>query len=178
VVFATDGDPTECSPQDPAAIAQFAAHGLTGSPSIKTYVIGMQGATTANLDQWAAAGGTTAAYDASDPSKFITALNAIRGAALACEYLVPVPAEGELDFGLVNVDFKANGETTALVQVPNAASCDPQAGGWYYDDPQAPKHIEICGATCEAFKAASQVPGADPEVDVLLGCKTVTAVPK
>ena len=194
VVFATDGDPTACAPTDPdpfatvpcnaacvSTIAGFASTGFTWNPSIRTFVIGMAGATTANLDQWAAAGGTKKAFDASDPTTFVTALNAIRGQALTCELQLPKPQDvdgGMIDFSKVNVQTKENGKTADLGQVPNAAGCGPTNGGWYYDNPQNPAHIEICPATCDALKAAGMGAMSMVEVDILLGCSTVIAVPQ
>src|SRR5262249_36726451 len=37
VVFATDGDPSECPPTDIPSIANIAAAGVSGNPSIKTF---------------------------------------------------------------------------------------------------------------------------------------------
>ena len=37
--------------------------------------------------------------------KFLEALNQIRGAALACEFQIPRPQAGTLDFGKVNVRY-------------------------------------------------------------------------
>ena len=174
VIFATDGDPTECPPFDNGTMGNIAATAANANPSIKTYVIGMAGATTGNLDAWAAAGGTGQSYDASDPSKFVSALNAIRGTALTCEYQIPAPEAGTLDYGLVNVQFTANGNASTVLQVSDASACDPTAGGWYYDDPNAPKHIELCPVTCTTVKAAGADTSANAEVDVLLGCATQT----
>ena len=178
VVFATDGDPTECDPQDVGSIAMFAATGFSWNPPVRTYVVGMAGATTSNLDAWAKAGGTKASYDASDPTKFVAALNAIRGSALTCELQIPKPTGSMMvDFNLVNVQVNENGKVTALGQVANQAACSPTAGGWYYDNPAMPQHIEICSQTCDTLKAVQMAPGASVEIDILLGCQTVIQGP-
>ena len=54
--------------------------------------------------------------------------------------------------------------------VPNAAACPASGNAWYYDDPNAPKQVILCGATCDAVKL-------DPngKIEVVLGCKTVPA---
>lgn len=174
VVFATDGDPTECPPEDLGSIAGVAQAGFQGAPSVRTYVIGMQGATTSWLDAWAAAGGSGTSFDASDPSKFITALNSIRGQALTCEYLIPTPEAGTLDYNRVNVQYLSGGQTTDLVKVADAASCDPATPSWYYDDAAHPQRIEICDPMCTTIKTASQQAGNDAEIDILLGCATIT----
>ena len=47
-VLATDGQPDECNPDDASGIAALAAAALAGTPSVKTFVIGVftQGDTT------------------------------------------------------------------------------------------------------------------------------------
>jgi hypothetical protein len=51
--------------------------------------------------------------------------------------------------------------------VADAASCDPQQGGWYYDDNVNPTTIILCQASCD------EVSG-DPNghIDILFGCAT------
>ena len=177
VVLATDGLPTECNSTVPS-VAQLAAAAYAGAPRIPTYVIGVGGSLT-NLNQIAAAGGTNQAYivDAGPNAtqQFIDAMNRIRGLALACEFLIPKPTSGQLDYSKVNVQFTppTGGPAQFLQQVPNAAACDPVAGGWYYDNPSAPTRIYACPASCDGFNV--QVGG---KVDILLGCKTITAPPK
>lgn len=175
VLLVTDGDPSGCPNQDPQTIASYAAAASAGQggPAINTYVVGMPGATKSNLDLWAAAGGTQTSYDATDTATFLSALDKIRGTALACEYAIPVPEAGTVDLDLVNVNWSANGQTTELLEVADAAGCDPATGGWYYDvKPPASKHIEICPASCDAIKAANTTAGSNAEVDILLGCKS------
>jgi hypothetical protein len=189
VVLATDGLPTECTPQDIPTIAQLAAQGAAGSPAIKTFAIGVfapaditMGA-QGNLDQIAAAGGTTKAFivDTSQnvESQFLAALNAIRGTKLACEYQVPAPGDaGMLDYLKVNVEFTPPGATTptTIGYVGSAANCDPTAGGWYYDvDPMmggTPTKIIMCPATCTTFGSVN-----GGQIDIRVGCKTVIQPP-
>ena len=93
-----------------------------------------------NLDTIAAAGGTGQAFiiDVGQDvtQAFIDALNVIRSVSLACEYQVPMPANGgELNYGQVNVEHTPPGATTpdTVLYVTTAAGCDPVTGGWYYD---------------------------------------------
>jgi hypothetical protein len=99
----------------------------------------------------------------------------ISGSKVSCELTVPPPPKGKtLDPDLVNVAYtKAEGEKpTTLVRVANAAACTA-AGGWYYDNPTAPKFIELCPASCTEVQA--QV-GA--KVDVQFGCASIVDIPK
>jgi len=179
-VLATDGFPTECTPQDIPSIATIAMSGAAGSPSIKTFVIGVfsaseQAQATTNLNQIAAAGGTTQAFVISTTQNvsqaFLAALDQIRGSSLPCEYTLPVPMSGTPDYNAVNVQFSSGGKSYLIGNVKGAGSCDPTKGGWYYDvDPTTatPTKVILCPATCSAVKA-------DPagRVDVVQGCVTI-----
>ena len=41
-------------------------------------------------------------------------------------------------------------------------------GGWYYDDPAAPKTIKLCDSTCQSLQGG--------KVSLEFGCKTIVAV--
>lgn len=184
-VLATDGLPTECTPQTTSGIAQIARDGLGASPSVSTFVIGVfegrdMSAQTA-MNAIAEAGGTTEAFivdSSADVSRaFLEALNAIRGESLACEYQVPLPTDGQVvDFGKVNVEHTPPNSTTpnTILYVANAEGCDPMTGGWYYDiDPAGggiPTKLVMCGSTCTLFKQGG-------EVGISVGCKTEIGAP-
>jgi hypothetical protein len=184
VVLATDGIPDECTPNTVAGVAQIAATGVSGTPSIKTFVIGTftpNDATSgaAAVNQIAASGGTNQAFVISTTTQnveqqFVAALNSIRGSSLPCDYALPQPDGGMPDFGKLNVQYTSgSGTSTTLPYVESAAQCDPTKGGWYYDaDPAeggVPTKILLCSASCGAIKGDSQ-----GRIDVVLGCKTVT----
>jgi hypothetical protein len=128
----------------------------------------------ATVGVWATAGGTAPAI-VLDPTmdftqRLLSALNQIRGAALACEFAIPPPQMGTLDYGKVNVRASAGGAPEDLLYVGRADRCDPARGGWYYDvDPAMgkPARVLLCPATCTRVKA-------DPaaRVDLLFGCAT------
>jgi len=81
---------------------------------------------------------------------------------------------GTLDFTRVNVQFTPpNGQPQIVKQVRNQSECDPVNGGWFYDNPQNPTRIMACPKSCDGFNA--QFGG---QVDVLIGCKTITATPR
>jgi hypothetical protein len=182
VVLVTDGLPTECTPLDVPAIAAVAAAGATGSPPVPTFVIGVFGADDAalaapNLDALAAGGGTGKAVVINtnqDVNQVLqAALAQIRTTAVACEYRIPPPTAGAIDFGKVNVQLTdATGAVTTVGYVNGKAGCSPTRGGWYYDvDPasgQPPQSIVTCDATCAQFRAT-----ASARVDVVLGCQTI-----
>jgi hypothetical protein len=187
VLLATDGFPSECAPTDIPGISALAAAGLAGAPPISTFVIGVFGtdetlAAQKNLDAIAAAGGTKQAFVINTAQNvtqaFLTALNSVRTAAVACEFKVPMAAAGDkLDYYSVNVQYTSGaGQTVTIGNVASKAACDPRQGGWYYDvNPAtgaAPSNISICDTSCTQLRG-----DAAGRVDVLLGCKTEIIVP-
>ena len=186
VVFATDGLPNGCNSSVTGA-ASVAASGVTGTPSIPTYVIGVFGdqdcpggvtlgsqcTVIDNTNQIAKGGGTNAAFivnaSGNTGAQFLQALNSIRTANLAgCDFAVPAPAGGSVvDFSRASVSYTPGngGGAVSLNWVPAASACDPTSGGWYYNSATAPNHMLLCDASCK------QVTG-DPNarVDVRLAC--------
>jgi hypothetical protein len=172
VVLATDGEPSGCTSNSPQDVAKVAADALAGAAHIQTFVIGV-GKSLTNLNLVAAAGGTTAAFlvdtGGTVSQAFTDALNQIRGQAVSCDFAIPAPTtQGVVDPHLVNVYYTPKG---AMDRVPvlmtrggDPANCGP-SGGWYYDDPAAPKTIKLCGTTCESLTGG--------RVEVEFGCKTI-----
>jgi hypothetical protein len=180
-VIATDGVPSECAPTGASAVGAIAAQGFSATPSVDTFVIGVfsstdvaQGKTISNAI--AKAGGTKAAFviDTSTDvaSEFRSALKAVRGTQLACEFKIPEPqSKDPINYSLVNVHYKTGKKTSTLFFVGNADGCDPLSGGWYYDtDPalEDPTRIVVCPTTCTTFQGA-----ANAAVDIAVGCQTV-----
>jgi hypothetical protein len=170
-VFATDGDPSECDTSI-TGISKIASDAFAGTPKIPTYVIGV-GKLVSNLNTIAAAGGTGKAFlveDAMANTKFLEAMNEIRGSALACSYLIPTPTMGTPDFDAVNVQYTAGGgaQKTIFPKVDDKSKCVAGTDAWYYDNNTDPKQIILCEDTCT--KLSKDMKG---EVDILLGCKTV-----
>ena len=172
-LLATDGEPTECDPQEIPAIAQIAAAGVSGTPKVLTFIIGV-GSSLSNLNDLASAGGTQSAFlcdtGADVNAQFLAALQTIRGAALGCSYKIPVPEKGTPDYQKVNVQYTPGdgGKAQLFPHVANAAQCPAGGDGWFYDNEQAPTQITLCDATCQKVQKDSK-----GEVDVLLGCETV-----
>jgi hypothetical protein len=179
LVLVGDGLPGGCAMNDIASIAANLSAAVMGTPSIPTYVIGVfapddVAASQPEMDRLAMAGGTTRSILlTSTPDltqRLQQALDQIRGAAIACEFTIPPPKMGALDFNRVNVRHTGAGGTDDLLYVETADRCDPMRGGWYYDVPPsmgAPSRILVCDASCRRFKM-------DPaaRVDLLFGCAT------
>jgi hypothetical protein len=53
----------------------------------------------------------------------------------------------------------------ALGRVDSATAC--AAGGWHYDNLEAPTRIIVCPQSCDAIRDTP-----DARIDVLLGCAT------
>ncbi len=178
LVLATDGIPDDtCSASniDPAnsldnALA-LAKDAYEGKPSIPVFVIGVGEELTA-LNSIAEAGGTQSAAVISTSGnvteKFLEALDGIRRSALSCNYDIPPPKSGEIDYGAVNVTFSEGGsKADTFFYVSSAKDCalSPERA-WYYDDPKTPTQVVLCPQTCDRVSAAH-----DGKMDVAFGCK-------
>jgi len=182
VLLVTDGLPTECDPTDIASISAMAATASAATPAIATFVIGVFAPAEAqvarsNLDAIAKAGSSDRALivqtNQNVSQAFLQALNTIRTTALSCEYTIPLPQAGALDYESVNVRFTSTaGKTTTLGYAGSACG---SAGGWYYDQPlgaaRAPTKIVMCPTTCASLKVETR-----GQVNVLFGCKTESVV--
>jgi hypothetical protein len=182
VVLASDGLPVVCSPNTAAAVAGLAEAGASGTPPVPTFAVGVVGASERatslrNLTAIATAGGTGRPYlinaGPNTTAELLDALNTIRTRALTCEYKLPAPSSGALDYLRVNVQYTSGtGAVVNLGNVPDRAACDPERGGWYYDVPPgstgAPSTVVICPASCEPLAADE-----NGRVDIVLGCRTV-----
>jgi hypothetical protein len=106
-------------------------------------------------------------------SELQTALAQIRTKAFACEYKIPAPMGGAIDFNKVNVQFTSGAGAASTVGYARTQSgCHATRGGWYYDaDPAggtAPTAILVCPATCQQLQADTA-----GRVDIVLGCQTI-----
>ncbi len=174
LVLATDGNPNNCN-STIQNVANVAAAAAAGSPSVKTFVIGINnsGVNVGGLHQIAKAGGTSSALIVNPTNagkEFLAAIQAIQGQALGCTFKVPTPPPGEtFDPLRVNVVHTPQAGAPELIfNVDGPALCNPTQGGWYYDDPQNPTEISLCPETCK------HVGGSTGKVRIELGCDTVT----
>jgi hypothetical protein len=99
----------------------------------------------------------------------------IQSAALSCEWVIPLPPNGQtLNPNMVNVSFiDAQSNATLIGRVNGPADCDGVENGWYYDNASQPTKVFVCPATCAWIQGK---PGA--QVDIQFGCATQLAQPK
>jgi len=171
VLLVTDGIPeapcsgmASCSANPPTlqATVQAAAQGLSGSPPISTFVLGV-GPNLDPLNQIAAAGGTSRAFLVSTAPEVLQALGQIRSTSVACAFPLP-PAPG-LDPRRVNVQYTPTGSAKEMLfYVGDASRCDAARGGWHFDNPAAPSGILLCPATCDRVRASGG------RLEILIGC--------
>jgi hypothetical protein len=173
-VLATDGLPTECGvagssnptqAQIQSSLVQIAQQGLGNG--VKTFTIGIFAASDGPdgknlLNAVSQAGGTGQTFTINTGGnvnqQFLDALNKIRGAALGCNYSIPVPQSGTPDYTRVNVQYTPGGGGNSQV-FPYVASQAQCAGdGWYYDNAAAPKQIILCPSTCTKVVSAARPP--------------------
>lgn len=174
-VLATDGEPEECD-LSLTDIDKIAASGVTGTPKVLTFVIGVNDGTgnLTNLNGIAAAGGTGSAFivnaGGSANQQFLAALNAIRGTAIGCTYQIPVPSMGMINYNEVNIIYTpgGGGSPVTVPQVASMSACPSMGNAWYYDNPTAPTEIILCSATCGTIEADST-----GSLGIALGCSTV-----
>ncbi len=174
VLLATDGVPDSRCNNDLGTINAVATAGVSGTPKVLTFVIGV-GDELQALNGIAKAGGTSNAYlvdvKANTQQQFLDALNKVRGAALGCQYKIPAAKAGggELDFGKVNVEYTPGvGAKVTLPKVLDKSKCPATGDAWYYNNNSAPTEIELCDASCKAISLDLK-----GEVSVAVGCATV-----
>ena len=173
VVLVTDGDPQGCN-STIANVLPVVSAASAGTPRIRTFAIGMTGASFAARDAIAAAGqGAPTAFNASGPEpqkELLTALESVRAGALGCEYRLPAPAagQGKLDTDSVEIAWtpSEHDPEQRFRKVGGLAQCGETAGGFYYDDPAAPRRIILCPASCDAIHGGART----AKVEVVLGC--------
>jgi len=162
ILLMTDGKPeapvtSTCSPTSDLAID--AAASCLADAGIKTYVLGV-GPMLDTLHGIAQAGGTGSAYlvENGDPAQSILqALNAIRGAAIPCDFTIPEPPAGEsLNYDRVTmVHVDGTCQANYFTRVETGDVCSDAAGGWYFDVPPesgTPSSIHLCPSSCKAVK--------------------------
>lgn len=180
VLLVTDGNPQwptqpvpmcgNDNPESTADIAALAAAGYGFTPSVTTFVVGLEGVQTSFANAVASAGGSGQAILISSTNaaqEFVNALKAVRGQALPCEYNLPADVdEGKVAYDEVNVLFTPGGSTTPETLPQSADNC-ADGGSWYYDNPAMPTQILLCPSACSRVKQ-----DFDAGLDILLGCKT------
>jgi hypothetical protein len=171
-VLATDGNPEACD-TDLGHIDSIAAAGVSGTPKILTFVIGVGSSLTA-LNGIAAAGGTGQSFNVDTGGnvnqQFLDAMNKIRGTALGCQYQIPAPKSGgALDYGTVNVQYTdGTGKVTTVPKVTDKGACPASGDAWYYDNNTKPTQIILCDSSCKVVTGDTK-----GQVSIVVGCATV-----
>lgn len=190
-VLMTDGDPNGCE-QDVSDLAQIISDHLAAT-GIRTFIIGMEGASGDRLEAMGIAGGAEPHDDYCSPDgpspchhwnvgdgsgeAIADALRAIvaQAAPLACEYDVVnlQPPDGEtLDYGKINVTLSEGGTTTTIGKAANADACPVDEPAWYYDNPNAPTRLMLCDNACDLASGAEQ--GA--RLNIVVGCRETVEI--
>lgn len=182
VLFVTDGAPSGCDERIPF-IADLAASALAES-NVSTYAVGLanaqgEGVHQDDMDSIATAGGTEHAYFIKDgptaADELLSALDAIRGMAVPCDFPVPsATAEGQpVDPHVVNVTYApGTPDELALTKSRDAADCEASMS-WYYDDEDAPSRIILCPAACTQATADRMA-----RFQILVGCAPILKEPR
>jgi hypothetical protein len=181
MVLATDGLPSGCgNTQTVDAVVARLGQARLAAPAIPTYVVGvfaMDEVADARpaLERFAVAGGTRMPFILTTGDdlgqRLLEALKEIRGQAVACEYTIPRPQMGSIDFARVNVRTSSQGVADEPGYVTSPDRCTPDRGGWYYDPPpgmgMTPARLVLCPSTCAKLRL-------DPaaRVDLVYGCAT------
>jgi hypothetical protein len=175
VVLVTDGIPFACNNDQTGAVsAALAQAAFAGSPSIKTYVVGLGNVTILDAIALAGSGNVTHFIEANaDATVKIQALLKMVTSTVTCDYKLPTGG-AVLDYGEVNVRTRVgDAGFTDLYNVANAAACGAK-GGWFYDvtpNPPAvtPGKISLCPQSCDPLKAAQS-----SSLQVVIGCATMS----
>lgn len=127
-----------------------AANLLGQAVPVQTFAVGMGGASIAQLEQIAMAGGTTTPYFADQPADLEMALQAIAAAVASCTFqLDEVPPNPNEIYIFFDLD-------------PAGVPMDP-TDGWTYDP--ATNTVTFHGASCQAIKDGTVV-----SIDIVYGC--------
>lgn len=171
VILVTDGEPNGCE-TDVGLIAGLAQQAFN-TFAVTTYVVGLDGANKAQLDQIAAAGQTGESFfvgAGNVQEALLKAFESIQGKGLACQFKLPM--DEAVDPSKVNVVYTPSGaqESVLIGQVGSADECPSDKDAWYYDIPGAPTSILLCPASCAKFEG-------DPtaKLEVVFGCATEPA---
>lgn len=189
-VLLTDGDPSGCEEGIPELRKIIANH--LAATGIRTFIIGMEGATLSNLERLAEAGGAAPHSDfcggVDKPCHYwnvgdgsgnalASALQAIVQMAvpLPCSFEVAglkAPPDEALDFAKVNVTLTQGEATTTIGQVLDQTACPGDQPAWYYDNPAAPTQIHLCPQACTLVSEA----GDGARVSAVVGCQTTVTL--
>lgn len=168
LVLASDGLPSECAGMDETGastgylsslvdVLEQHANPPDGTPAVRTYVLGTE-ELGVNARLLADAGGGKAFLIGSGnvEAQFLEAMLSIVTSPLDCQLPVPEqPVTGErLDFDRIRVRFThaGSGRVEEFPRLAHEGQCLSNSG-WFYDDPNAPQFVKLCGGTCQGLGA-------------------------
>lgn len=165
LVMVGDGYPTMCDRQQPSDAAAVLQEAYQGTPSIRTFQIGVGASSNLNLDNYARSAGTTKAVMVEDDdieTQFLHALLNITNSYLPCSYDIPEPpSDLQVDYNAMSVAYYPFvGEGVEIPKTESPGACGN--GGWYYDNTLTPSKIILCPCSCALLGAG--------RIDALYDC--------
>ncbi|HXS15646.1 MAG TPA: vWA domain-containing protein [Polyangiaceae bacterium] len=162
-ILITDGDPSFCS--DSLSTLSRIPREHFEDTGIRTFIMGMTGATASTLETMAAEAGAPEHSDYcdpadanetchywsvadGDPAAFVSALGAIQNTAVGCEFTVPDTDSGVVDLDTVQVAINDDSAPSIMLSpVDGTANC----GSEHYTTSQrdGKPTVVLCPSTCE-----------------------------
>lgn len=151
LVLISDISPGSCDALtgNPDEVLRLVREAYSGSPSIKTYVVG--GGGLGLIDGVASAGGTGAypIYPLDTSDDMLTALRTIRGNSDVCAFAWPSGSDPGATGRVLARD--GSGMQREIPIVPAASGCNPE--GFYLEQ----SVLKACPRTCAALSAGDQL---------------------
>lgn len=138
-------------------------------PRVSTFVVGLANGYVDDMNRIAAAGGTGEAIlisaDPTTAQKLVSTLKTVRDTQRLCRYAVPDAGAAQPTANDLGVTSQADASApkVSIHVVASAAAC--KGSGFYVDDPQHPKTVALCPASCAAVHASRT-----SRVQVVVGC--------
>jgi hypothetical protein len=158
VLLVTDGFPEECD-STVENVTQVASDGFHGSPSVQTFVVGIDSLAGLfdAIAAFATAGGSQPMTVVRDvASELRRALSDVRDSARSCELTWPAGVSAVQ--GVSRLQHTAlDGAVSSLPEVLGAAQCGSQTAGFYFDERAAPTRVLACPASCERLRTGGAV---------------------
>jgi hypothetical protein len=135
---------------------------------VRTVVVGLDLAASANLNELASAGGTKKAFliDGGDVgAEFVDAMLAIPTTVeFECRFALPAPSGKTLDTSQVSMTVVGMMGRVPVPKVDTRADCGPNMDeGWFFDSPTNPTEIGFCSGTCATVSMGA--------LEIFFGCK-------
>lgn len=163
ILLVTDGEPKapatpDCSPTLKDAIQ--AAQTCYEETGLLTYVLGV-GPSLTNLNKIAEAGGTGSAYlaDLDNQEQVLDAFRRIRiSAQIPCDFEIVRSTTSEpLNYDDSTVAYVDTACTySGFARVEDVDACAKGGLGYFFDNPDDPKRIELCPEACSEVRSRGQ----------------------